>query len=112
MENNSCGLGHVGLQGQGYQSWCASKRRAQGRDHIRRCRARKVDARNEADACNQTDPKSAQGEPLTLEHCQSRASKISTRLARELVQFASPLLRTLIQRSSSSQFRSSCHMLP
>jgi hypothetical protein len=93
MDNDSRGLGHVVLQGQGYQSWCAAKRRAQGRDRTCRCRAQKVDARNEVDALNQTGPESVQGAPLTLEHCQSRVSRISARLARELVQFASPLLK-------------------
>jgi hypothetical protein len=113
MDNDSDDFEHGVQLGERHQSWSLAKRRALGRERTRRYRARKADARNEETARNQTDPESVQGAPLTLEHCQSRATRISAGLARELVQFAAPLLKDFdskIQQLTIQKFLSHVDM--
>ena len=65
---------HRGLDEESYHSWYAEKRKADGQEHSRRCRARKADR---TEIAVQATLNISQGVPITLERCRARASRIS-----------------------------------
>lgn len=81
-----------GHRGEAYQLWYAEKRKLDGRERTRRCRARKL-----ASAANEQDPAVPphnQRVSLTRQQYEGRVARISANLAKEFVDFASSRLES------------------
>lgn len=99
-----------GLDEESYRSWYAEKRKADGRERTRRCRARKADR---AEIAVQAALKVSEGVPITLEHCRARASRISANIAKEIADFAYSRLEHFdsnIQQLTFQKFLGNSHI--
>ena len=99
-----------GLDEESYRFWYAEKRKADGRERTRRCRARKAD-RTEIGV--QATLNISQGVPITLERCRARASRISANIAKEIADFAYSRLEHFdsnIQQLTFQKFLGNSHI--
>jgi hypothetical protein len=92
MADDISGTTPLGHRGGSYRIWYVEKRKLDGRERTRKCRARKLNSTTSEQ--DPTVPPHNQRVPLTRQQYSSRAARISANLAKEFVDFASSHLES------------------